>query len=111
MKHIPFKLPDIGLREVTGTVYLEDGYLVLQVQDALLGLLDKDTELIKIEPQALDAIYVKPGIFKDRLVVAPRKMDLLELIPGKHQGVVELRIWKTYRADLHRLVDAFERMP
>ncbi len=110
MKPIPFKLPDMGLREITGEVSVEDGYLIIKVQDALLGILDSDKDIIKIEPAALDAIYVKPGIFKDKLVVAPRKMELLNLMPGEHQGAVELHIWKTYRPEVQRLVDAFEAL-
>lgn len=104
MNRIPFTLPDVGLREIEGMVWVEDGYLVIQLSNKLLGIVDEDREVIKIEPSALRDIDLRKRPFKDRLVLTPKKHDLLDVIPGKHANDVQLRVWKTKREDLQRLV-------
>ncbi|MBT3448745.1 MAG: hypothetical protein HOE73_06565 [Bacteroidetes Order II. Incertae sedis bacterium] len=107
MNRIEFTLPDVGLREIEGFVWIEDGYLVLEVTDKLLGLVDTDTNLIKIEPNALADLHIKHRPFKDRLVLSPKKIDLLEAVPGKHVSSVQLKIWKTKRNEVVELVAEF----
>lgn len=104
MNRIPFTLPDVGLREIEGMVWIEEGYLVIQLSNKLLGLIDEDRDIIKVEPTALLDVDIKKRPFKDRLVITPKKHDLLDAIPGKHANDVQLRIWKTKRRELQRLV-------
>jgi len=108
MNRIEFTLPEVGLREVEGFVWIEDGYLVLEVTDKLLGLVDSDTNLIKIEPNALTDLHIKYRPFKDSLVLSPKKIDLLEAVPGKHASSVQLKIWKTKRKQVMELVAEFK---
>lgn len=110
MNRVAFTLPDVGLREVRGLVYIEEGYLVLQIKNALLGVLDAEKDTFKIEPGALEEVRIKRGFFKDRLVLTPKKADLLDAVPGEHRSAVELRVWRKYRQDLERLVEEFDEL-
>ncbi len=107
---IPFQLPDVGLREISGEIYLEDGYLVLDVVDALVGELDKDLQLIKIEPSAVKQIHLEPGLIADRLRIRPKKEDLLRLIPGTHQQELRLKIRKRDREEAEFLIHEVRRL-
>lgn len=107
MNRIPFTLPDVGLREVEGMVWVEDGYLVIQLSNKLFGIIDEDRDLIKIEPSALRDLDLKKRPFKDRLVISPNKRDLLDIIPGNHANDVQLRIWRTKRHEVQRLIIEF----
>ncbi len=110
MNRITFTLPDVGLREIRGMVYVADGFLVLKIQNALLGMLDTEKEIVRIEPGALEDLRIKRGLFVDRLVLQPRRMDLLDLIPGEHRVAVQLRVWRKYRRELERLIEEFEAL-
>jgi len=113
MNRIDFTLPSIGileLREVEGLVWIEDGYLVLEVKNKLLGLVDEDLQVIKIEPTALREVYLHQRPFKDRLVLVPKKRELLDAIPGKHVNDVRLRIWKTKRRQIQKLISEFDTL-
>lgn len=107
MLRVPFTLPDVGLDEVKGFVYLENGYLVLSLQKVTLGMVEQEPEIFKIEPGALHDVSVKHGLFRDKLVVAPKTMELLDAVPGDHRAAVELRVKRKYRADLEKLEAAF----
>jgi len=107
MNRIPFKLPDDGLRELKGLVYIDEGYLIVKVESALFGLLDKDEETVKIEPGALEDLQIKRGTFKDRLVIKPLGVELLDAIPGDHVDEVILKVSRKRRAKLEDLVEKF----
>lgn len=110
MNRITFTLPDVGLREIRGMVYVADGYLVLKVQNALLDELDVEKDIVKIEPTALADVWIKRGLLRDRLVLEPKRRELLDLIPGEHRNALELRIWRKYRDDLIRLVEEYQEL-
>ena len=108
MNRIPFQLPDVGLREIRGSVYLGERFLVIELEDSLLGEWDKDVRTIDIEPGALSEIRIEKRFFKDRLVLRPTTRTLLDAIPGDHAREVALEIWRNYRRDVVRLVAEFE---
>ncbi|GAB5518018.1 MAG: hypothetical protein RhofKO_02690 [Rhodothermales bacterium] len=108
MNRIAFTLPEVGLREVKGLVYIDEGFLVIQVKNVLLGLVDEEKDTIKVEPPALVSVHIKRGLIWDRLVIRPKKMDLLDIVPGDHKNTVELRVLRKYRRDLERLVDEYD---
>lgn len=110
MNRIKFTLPDVGLREVKGLVYVHDGHLVLEVEDAIVGLVDTDKTTIEIEPEAVKRLYVKPGLFKHKLVIEPYGPELLDALPGQHARAAELRIWRTERPAIDSLIDEFESL-
>lgn len=91
-------------------VYVADGYLVLKIQNAFLGEFDVEKEVVKIEAAALKDVWIKKGLFRDRLVLEPKRMELLDLIPGEHRTALELRVWRRYRDDLVRLVEEYEEV-
>ena len=107
MNRIEFTLPDVGLQEIQGLVWFEDGYLMIEVNNKLLGLVETDSEVIKIEPNALRDIYIRHRLFKDRLVLEPKKSDLLDALPGKHANDVQLKIWRSKRSQVNRLIADF----
>jgi hypothetical protein len=108
MSRIPFSLPDVGLTEIKGLVSVDEGKLVLRIDSSLLGLLDTDEDVIQIEPDELEEIRVKRGLFRDRLVITPWETDVLDRVPGRHPSSLELRIWRKHRDALEHLVDRFE---
>ncbi len=110
MNRIPFTLPDVGLRELRGMVYIDEGFLVLRLKDALLGILDEEKRRIEIEPGALEELRVEWRLFKDRLILQPRSTTLLDTIPGEHRVAVELRVWRKYRVDLMQLVEEYKAL-
>lgn len=110
MLRIPFSLPDVGLREVNGLVYVEDGYLKIRLKDAFLGEFDEDRRTIQVEPDALRSLDLRRGLLRDRLVIVPWRSELLEAVPGEHANAVELRVRRKHRADLEALIDDFDRL-
>ncbi len=108
---IPFRVPDEGLREIKGHVYLEDEeFLVFDVQNALVGEFDTKRQVIKIAPRALKEVDLSEGRFRDRLHVRPRNRDLLEAMPGSHKDELELKIRRKYRDQLVRLTYELARL-
>jgi hypothetical protein len=106
MTRIAFTLPDVGLREVKGMAYVDDdGWLVLKLQDGVAGILDVQKKEVRIEPGALEDAHIRRGLFRDRLVLKPRRPALLDAIPGDHRASVDLRVGRRQRADLERLLD------
>ena len=108
MHRVPFNLPDVGLREIRGFVYLEDDFLVIELKNALMGEFDEEHELVKVEPSALESVRLVPGIFRDRLRLTPKKVDLLRAIPGDHASDVALRVWRKHREAAAGLVAALQ---
>lgn len=111
MRSIPFTLPDDGFTEVNGTIYLDAEFLVFEVVTALLGEFDKEHQVIKIEPSALEYIYLDEGIFRDKLVIRPKKRDLLTAMPGTYVEALTLKIWNKHRTQAEQLVtDVLQRI-
>ncbi len=104
MSRIPFTLPDVGLREFEGLAWIEDEFLVIQISNKLLGLIDEDRDVIKIEATAISDIRLQKRPFKDRLIITPKKHELLDLVPGKHPNDLRLRIWRNKRSETERLM-------
>lgn len=110
MNRVAFTLPDVGLREIRGMAYVDEGFLVLRIEDKLLGLIDPEKHVVKIEPGALRDVRVKKGLFRDRLVIEPKGMELLDLIPGEHPVAVELRVKRKFRPYLMGLFEEIEAL-
>ena len=109
MSSIPFQLPDVGLREISGRLYLDPDFLVFEVQDALVGEFDKEHQVIKIEPSAVREIRLERGIIRDQLCIRPKREDLLEMMPGTYQTELRLKLWSKYRRPAEQLVEEVRR--
>lgn len=105
MDRIPFTLPDEGLREITGFVYFDGEFLVIDVRSKLLGLADEQRDGIKVALSAIESVYLKRGLIRDRIVVRPRGFELLEVVPGTHDREVALRSKRKHRDRAEDLVD------
>lgn len=108
MNRIPFHLKDQGLSEIRGIVYVEDRFLVLRVRTSLLGLVDTDSDELRLDPQALAEVRHKRGLLRDRLMIKPVRVELLDALPGDHLDYVVLKVWRKYRRKLAQLLDEFE---
>jgi hypothetical protein len=106
---VSFQLPDIGLRELHGTLSLDAEFLVFEVEDALVGEFDAERYVVKIEPKALADIRLEEGIIRDQICVRPKKRDLLAVMPGWYAEELPLTIWSIYRAPARQLVEAVQR--
>ncbi len=107
MSSIPFQLPDIhgGFTEIKGLLYLDEEFLVFEIETALMGEFNKEQQIIKVEPAALAEIRLDRGVFRDRLCIRPKKRELLQVIPGKHLGELQLKLWSKYRGQAEQLVE------
>ena len=108
MDRIPFSLPEVGLREIKGFAYLDDEFLVIEVESALLGLADRERTTVKVAPSALESVRFTRGLFRDRLRLKPEKVDLLRTIPGDHATEIALRIPRKYRHLATRIADEMD---
>ncbi len=109
MHRLPFTLPDVGLREVKGFVSLEEEFLVIDLETAVAGIVDKEETVIKVAPSALADVWLKTGFVRDRLCLAPRRVDLLKAVPGDHAREVALRVPRKYRLAAEDFVDELGR--
>jgi hypothetical protein len=111
MSPIPFRVPDVGLREIKGHLYLEgDEFLVFDVENALVGELDTNRHLIKVAPRALREVDLSKGRIRDRLHIRPKGRDLLEAMPGSFRDELTLKIRRKYRDDVVRLMYELARL-
>lgn len=102
---IPFSLPDDGLEEIGGLVWLDDGFLVIDLEAKFLGLGKGERKTIKVAPTALHDVILAHGLIRDKLRILPKQIDLLEAMPGKHPREVVLRIYRKHRPWTEDLVD------
>jgi len=110
---IPFTLPsaNLGITEIGGLVYLDEAYLVLEVQAGITGGFQKKQQVIQVDPRALDDIRFERGMVRDHLVIRPTKRDLFTVMPGMYKGkeTLTLSLKTTYRAAAEQLADEVMR--
>lgn len=108
---VPFQLPDtnMGFTENSGLLYLEDEFLVFDINSGLQGIVKGDGQIIKIEVQALAAVRRVHGTMKDALYIRPKKPQLLDVVPGEHETEVKLKVPKAHREALDQLVAHIEQ--
>lgn len=104
---VPFKISDVhgGLSEANGTMYLENEFLVLEYRIEVIGMFKRPPETIKIELGVVSDIELKTGLFRDKLRILPRKLSVLDAVPGKNREVVTLKTKKKFRGVAKRLVN------
>ncbi len=109
MNNIPFKLPDVGFNEVSGYIYFDDEFLVFDVSTSLFGEFSEKEQTIKVEPAAIEDIVVKKGMFKDKVCVRPKKVELLKAMPGNFDDEIKLSVAHKHRIKVEKLIDEFNR--
>jgi len=104
---VPFKISEVhgGLSEANGTMYLEDEFLVLEYRIEVVGMFKQPTETIKIELGVISDMEFKTGLFGDKIRLLPRKLSVLDAVPGKNKEVVTLKTKKKFRSIARRLVN------
>ncbi len=102
---IPFEYDVDDLNEAAGFLYLEDDFLVFELQVLALGLVKRESEIIKAERSVIEDIEVRKGLIKDRLVVSSHSIKLLKAIPGRHATEIVLKIKKKHRREAEEFVD------
>ena len=105
IERIPFTISDDGLDEIAGYVYLDDDFLVIDDKSALLGLGKGDRQVVKVAPTALFDIDLDRGVIRDKLRIAPKRLELLEAVPGDHAREVVLYVYRKHRPLLEDLVE------
>ncbi len=101
MESVPFQLSstNLGFTEHSGLLYLDDEFLVFDILSGLSGISRGERQLIKIEPSALERVRLERRGFKHALLIKPKKMDLLDVVPGTFESEVKLKIARRdYRA-------------
>lgn len=104
---VPFKISDVhgGFSEANGTMYLEDEFLVLEYRIEVAGVFDQSPETLKIELGLITDIEFKTGLFRDKVRILPKKLSVLDAVPGKNREVVTLKTKKKFRQTARRLVN------
>lgn len=113
LNSIPFSLPSTSrdFAEIGGIVYLDDEFLVFEMQSGLPSGSRRNDQIVKIEPTALADIHLDRALLKDVLYIRPKKEQLLDIIPGDRVDALRLKINNTYRADVQLLVsDVLKRI-
>ena len=105
IERIPFTISDDGLDEIAGYVYLDDDFLVIDAKSAFLGLGKGDRQVVKVAPTALFDIDLDRGVIRDKLRIAPKRLELLEAVPGDHAREVVLYVYRKHRPLLEDLVE------
>ena len=95
---LPFSLPDAGISEVKGGLYLESDYLVLEVVSGLPGVTRSRTRRVEIALEAVESIRFESGLRKDSIFL-DCGARMLEAIPGHHAGELRMRISRRHRSD------------
>ncbi len=106
---VPFKLSstDMGFTEHEGLLYLENEFLVFDLQSGIAGGQKEDRHVIKVEPAALQDIEIKAGAVYDNLLIWPKKEKLLLAIPGNHKdGQIKLSVKRKHREALEKIVES-----
>jgi hypothetical protein len=108
---LDFTLTDLhaGFTENEGAIYLDEEFLVLDMEASTLGGLKKSDRIIKVEPKALSYISLTRGLVKDTICLEPKRDDLLVALPGSHRGSVQLHVWRNRRLDSKLLVQEVRR--
>lgn len=104
MPRIPFTIDDDHGHEISGLTFLDDAFVVFEIQVKKWGLYKEPPETVKAEVGVIDSIRFEVGFFKDKVFVVPRKSELLQAIPGDHKGEIKLKVAKRYRAEAQQFV-------
>lgn len=107
MANIPFEITDNHGHIVTGLIYLNEEFVVFEVQVTKWSISKQPVETIKVEYGAVDTIRFKNGFFKDSIFVVPKRAALLDAVPGSHKGEIQLKIAKRYRDEAIDLITRF----
>ncbi len=104
---VPFKISDVhgGFSEANGSMYLEDEFLVLEYRIEVIGMFKQPPETIKIELGVISDMEFKTGLFGDKVRLLPRKLSVLDAVPGKNREVVTLKTKKKFRQTARRFVN------
>jgi hypothetical protein len=110
MRSVPFTISEVhgGLTEGHGVAYIEDEYLVLEVQTAFLGLFKRDPEVYRIDLTDLESVRHKRGLRKDRLRLRTHTLDVLDPVPGVSKGELCLLVHRKDREALDVLLDRLD---
>ena len=109
MSVIPFQIYDSHGHKIRGVTFLEDEFIVFDVQVRRFGLINQAPEKVKAELGLIADIRFESGLFGDRIIVIPRKMELLDAVPGDHKGEIKLKIARRYRDDAEAFVQEVRR--
>ena len=103
---IPFELPDFedGLDEAKGLIYLEDEFLVINLDIGFLGLTTDRRELIKAESGIIKSMRYIHKFTGDWLIIETNNTQLLQAVPGDHVSEIKLQTQKKHRMDVVRFV-------
>ncbi len=98
---VPFLIPGIhaGLADVEGVVRLESGELVLDFRtvDGVVGMLKSRVSEVHIPLRHVEALEYKRGIFRGRIRLRVRRLELLASVPGSDGAEVVLRCKRRHK--------------
>ncbi|HET6566965.1 MAG TPA: hypothetical protein VFG50_03305 [Rhodothermales bacterium] len=104
MPTIPFTISDEHGHVISGLLFLEEQFVVFDLEVKKWGLFQETPEKVKAEFGLIESIRLDRGFFKDHVYLVPKRSDLLKAVPGSHKGEIKLNIAKRYREQAQELV-------
>ncbi len=113
---VPFSLPDLetGFKEFRGLMYLEPGFLVLEIESTSWVGAEADRHTVKLANAAIQRCEYKRGVVFDRLTLRPVDPTVFDKLPWPVVGQLSLRIKRKHRAEseaIVRLVSLRQALP
>ena len=110
MHSVPFQISEVhgGLTEGHGVAYVDDEYLVLEVQTSFLGMFKRDPRTYRIDLTDLESVRYRRGLWKDKLRLRTLTLDVLDPIPGVQKGELCLHFARKHRPGVDVLLDRLD---
>lgn len=110
MTSVPFSVPDAhsGFSEMRGAICVEGDDVVIEIQVKFLSLFDRPSQTFRFDMTDLEEIEHKRGFWGDTVAIRTRPMDRVTQIPGAGDGKLVLKVKRSRRADLDRLLGHLE---
>ena len=105
---VPFKAPEMfaGLVESSGIAKATPLELTLEfvVKDGVLNLIKTDVKEVRIPRAEIGAIYLKRGLFNDKLIIRVKSLAVLQDFPGCDNCDITLRVARRDRGQSSDIV-------
>ena len=102
---VPFRMEDIGARDVWGVLYVEPGLLVVDVSIGMPGVTARNSHVVKLGPGAIASVtHTKRTVGRDRLVVRVADEKKIEHLPFASHDTLTLKVRGRHRDELESIV-------
>lgn len=102
---VPFRMADLGAKDVWGVLYVEPDLLVVDVSIGMPGVTARNSHVVKLGPGAIASVtHTKRAIGRDRLVVRVVDERKIEHLPFAQHDTLTLKVSRRHREELESIV-------